>query len=72
MHKSRFRQLFIGIAAFAVISIAGLWSFNTLAEVLAWPQAQYKHAIAAIVLLLVLRWGLTRQRSDLQIQTGRH
>ncbi len=45
----------IYICVFMAITIFGLWSWNTLAELFGGPQAQYKHMVAAISLLLIAR-----------------
>jgi len=49
------RRGFLAVAVFLLASVAGLWSWNTLAELTAWPQAEYRHALAALALLYVLR-----------------
>jgi hypothetical protein len=43
------------VCAFILITIFGLWSWNTISELFNGPQAQYKHVIAAISLLLITR-----------------
>jgi hypothetical protein len=43
-----------GLAIFA-IAVAGLWSWNTLAELSGAPEAQFRHAIAVLVFLATLR-----------------
>jgi hypothetical protein len=62
MYNSTFGKIIIAAGAFTLFSVGALWSFNALSELFGGPQAQYQHAIAAIVLLLVLKWGLTRHR----------
>jgi hypothetical protein len=56
-HNDRFRKTFIAAAALALASLIVLWSFNTLAELFGGPMAQFKHAIAAVGLLLVVKWA---------------
>ena len=46
------------VAGFLVITTCGLWSWNTLADLFGTPQAQYKHLIAAIALMLITRYFL--------------
>ena len=46
------------IIASLLVSVIGLWSWNTLAGLFDWPTAQYKHAIAALFFILILRFGL--------------
>jgi hypothetical protein len=45
-----------------------LWAWNTLAELIGAPSADFKHVIAAPVIALVLRWliwtGEPRHDSD--------
>jgi hypothetical protein len=62
MYNSTFRKTIIAAGAFTLFSVAALWSFNALSELFGGPQTQYQHVIAAITLLLVLKWGLTRHR----------
>jgi hypothetical protein len=56
MHHDRFRKTFIAAAALALASLIVLWSFNTLAELFGGPMAQFKHAIAVVCLLLIVKW----------------
>lgn len=53
-------MLLAGLALFA-IALASLWSWNTLAELLGAPQAQFRHAVAALVLLATLRFAVRRR-----------
>ncbi len=69
MYHSILRKIILATGAFTLFSVAALWSFNALSELFGGPQAQYQHAIAAITLLLVLKWGLTRHRGG-NIRTG--
>lgn len=43
---------------FLVITVFGLWAWNTLSELFNGPVAQYKHIVAALLLLAILRWPL--------------
>ncbi len=45
-------MLFIG-ALIAVVSIAALWSWNTLAALFGGPEAEIRHIVAAMILLLI-------------------
>lgn len=47
------------IGLFILASVAGLWSWNTISELFNLPHAQYKHALAAFFLLLIVKWGLS-------------
>ena len=62
MHQYTFRQIFIATGALALFSVIVFWSFNVLSELFGGPQAQFKHAIAAIGFLLVIKWAVTRFR----------
>ena len=44
-----------------VILVAGLWSWNTLAELFGAPEAQLRHAVAALALLAALRLVIPRR-----------
>jgi len=52
-YLNRHRHIIPGVIAFLLAGVAGLWSWNTLAELFSWPQAQYRHALAALLILLV-------------------
>ena len=43
--------------ALALVSIFGFWSFNALSELFGGPLAQFKHAVAAVGLLLTIKWA---------------
>jgi hypothetical protein len=60
MYQYTFRKLFIASGALALFSVIVFWSFNELSELFGGPQAQFKHAIAAIGILLVIKWIVTR------------
>ncbi len=62
MRESKYRHYFIAAVLFALLSLLTLWSFNTIAEILGAPAAQYKHAIVAIALLFVVKWSLFSTR----------
>ena len=64
MHHFTFRKLFIGAGALALSSLVVLWSYNALSEFLGGPEAQYKHAIAAIGLLFVIKWSFSRSNDS--------
>ena len=52
------------IALFVLASIAGLWSWNTLSELFNLPPAEYKHVLAAFILLLILKWAFPPSHRD--------
>jgi hypothetical protein len=45
---------------FLLITVFGLWAWNALCELYSGPVAQYKHVVAALLLLAILRWPLQR------------
>jgi len=53
--RGRIGQYITAIALFIAISIIGLWAWNTLAGLFDLPIAQYKHALAAIALALIVK-----------------
>ncbi len=56
MHHDSCRKMFIAAAVLAMVSLVVLWSFNMLSELFGGPMAQFKHAIAAVGLLLIVKW----------------
>lgn len=59
MHDFSYKDVVYGVSLFLLATVSGLWSWNTLADLFSWPLAQYRHAIAAFLLLLILKWVLT-------------
>jgi hypothetical protein len=62
MKRNRHTLILSRIALMLVALFAGLWSWNTLAELFNAPHAQFRHVIATLVLLLSLRWVLLPDR----------
>lgn len=60
MQQFAFRQIFIATGALALLSVIVFWSFNELSDLFGGPQAQFKHAIAAIGFLLVIKLHIPR------------
>ena len=58
MHNLSFKHYLYAACLLILASILSLWSWNTLAELLSFPEAQYKHVVAAFFLLVILRFGL--------------
>lgn len=52
------RRPLLAMVALLLATVAGLWSWNTLAELFSWPPAEYRHALAAVAILYVVRWIL--------------
>ena len=50
----------------AVIAVAGLWSWNTLAELFGAPEAQFRHALALLLLLATLRLVIPRRHGAIR------
>jgi len=73
MRNPHHKSLAYGIGLLILVSLAGLWSWNTLSELFSLPQAQYRHALAALILLLILRRGFSsRRRVARRVFRGRH
>jgi len=49
----KYRRFVCGGSLFLFLSVIGLWSWNTLSGLLNGPQAEFKHAVAAMVLLMI-------------------
>jgi hypothetical protein len=45
---------------FLLATVFGLWAWNTISELYNGPAAQYKHVVAALLLLAILRWPVQR------------
>ena len=58
MQKVIVKRYVYAAGMFVLITIAGLWAWNTLSELFGGPQAQYRHVLAAFFMLLILQWGL--------------
>ncbi len=52
-YLSRHGHWLLPLSTFLLASVASLWSWNVLAELFAWPEAQYRHALAALLILFV-------------------
>lgn len=57
------KHLLIAGVALSAIAMTGLWSWNTLAELSGAPEAQFRHAIAALALLATLRLAIPHRRT---------
>ena len=58
IHTGKFRHIVIAVGVFLLVTFVGLWSWNTLSDLFNIPHAQYRHAVAATVLLLITGWML--------------
>lgn len=50
------KQALYGVCLFLLASSAGMWAWNTLAELFGWPHMLYKHVLAMVVLFVLVRW----------------
>jgi len=55
LFSNKASRILLITSAFVLISVFGLWSWNTVAELFNGPQAEYKHAIAVFSLLGIVR-----------------
>jgi hypothetical protein len=58
MNVRSYKKYAYVMGLFLLVSIVGLWSWNTLAELFNGPHAQYKHTLAALGLMLTIKWAL--------------
>jgi hypothetical protein len=72
MVQYTFRNVLITSGALALFSVIVLWSFNALSELFGGPQAQFKHAISAIGILLVVKWIVTRSGDGHERTSSEH
>ena len=63
MNHFDIKHLLLAGITLTAIAVMGLWSWNTLAELLGAPEAQLRHAVAALALLATLRLALSRRRT---------
>jgi hypothetical protein len=57
MRHERLRRIFFYVTTLALVLLVVLWSFNALSDLLGGPPAQFKHAVAAVGLLLIMNWS---------------
>lgn len=62
MNQSKYKHLLYAIVIFTLATIAGLWSWNTLSGLFGLPDAQYRHVLAAMCMLIILKWVITPHR----------
>lgn len=58
MSNVHLKHVLYAAGLFLMVSICGLWAWNTLSELFNWPLVQYKHVLAIFILLLILKWSL--------------
>ena len=66
MHQIDIRHLLAAVLAIAAMMVAGLWSWNTLADLFGAPEAGFRHAVAALVLLATLRFAIRRYHAPVR------
>lgn len=62
MKHVTWKHLTAAIAAVAISSIALLWSWNTLADLLGGPTAEFRHVVAALVVAAAARVLISPRR----------
>jgi hypothetical protein len=55
--KHRYQLIITIFATMIVAAITALWSWNTLADLFGWPAAEFRHVLAAFLLLGTLRFA---------------
>lgn len=73
MRHTILRHVLVAAGALFAVSIIGLWSWNTLAALFDAPAAEFRHALAFLALLIIVRSALLppRQRHALNKVAGR-
>jgi predicted Co/Zn/Cd cation transporter (cation efflux family) len=59
MNIFNFKSAVIIFSTILLALVAMLWSWNTLSELFGGPHVQFKHAIAAISIILLAKWTIT-------------
>lgn len=73
MRNLSHKQYFYAIGLFLLATIAGLWTWNTLSEIFNLPQAQYKHVLAAFILIIIVKFGFSsNHRTINRVFGGNH
>lgn len=62
MQHSPFRHVAGALLTITVVAAALWWSWNTVASLTGWPPAGFRHALAAAVIVLLLRFSGRRCR----------
>ena len=66
MYRNDIKHLLTALAAIAVTVLISLWSWNTLAELFGAPQAQFRHVVAVVLLLAMLRFATGRRHGAIR------
>ena len=70
MYTLELKHRLIGISFVLLALVAGLWSWNTLADLFGLPSAGFKHVLAAGILMWCLRWLLIPNRHSRLLPHG--
>jgi hypothetical protein len=62
MRRNEINHLLLALAATAAAVVIGLWSWNTLAAMLELPAAGFRHSLAVLGMLVVVRGALLAGR----------
>jgi len=70
MNVINFKSVLIAVGSFLIVSVSVLWAWNTLSELFNFPIAQYKHVLAAAVVVLLVKWGISPVRRGIKDNMG--
>lgn len=65
------RKSIVATAAFILLSGAALWSLNAVSGLFHGPELQYKYVLAGLILLAILRIGVTGRNLGRRRRHGR-
>lgn len=68
MNQINVRHLLAAVLAIATMMVVGLWSWNTLADLFGAPEAGFRHAVAALLLLAAFRFAFRRHHATVRRQ----
>ena len=63
--KKRLKKYLSITVLLLMLPVAGLWSWNTIAELADIPLIQYKHALAGMVFILTVSWTIRHPRHQI-------
>lgn len=55
MKSGEFRYVILAALAFAVVTLVGLWTWNTAIELFGGPHLEYRHAVAIFAMPALIR-----------------
>jgi divalent metal cation (Fe/Co/Zn/Cd) transporter len=56
MNHKNYKYVALFVAAYIILTMALLWSWNQLAELFNWPYLQLKQASAVMILVLLMKF----------------